>query len=349
MAKDVEAAEIDLALALASSPAVGRELARIEDECRNGALRLRDVLRDGAPRRREGQALLSLMASAESATSAELTAQLPSWRLHRRTLDRLAAAVARSDPSFHAVAAARRRADRAKAAFVHAYLPLVTSTARRYRRPGVELKDVEQEGTIGLMRAVDKFDFRRGVRFSVYARWWVRQQIHRGLVEHERIIRLPLGVVETEQRVRRGRRVFHNQHGRTPDARELATTSGLTADAITSSDSVVLQPVHLDAAVSGGEGMPLVDSLTDHAPWLDDHVAIARRTKTLHALVDALPPRDREVLRLRFGLEDGHERSLQEIGDRFAVTRERIRRIEARALRKLQYDAERAFGSFLAA
>ena len=241
------------------------------------------------------------------------------------------------------VDSARQDADRATRELVQSNLRIVVTFARRYR--GMPLVDLIQEGNLGLLRAVDKFDHRRGLRFSTYAAWWIRHALGRALADQSKMIRLPVHLTGAVQRVRRAQERLFREHGRTASPDELATRTGLPVEQVRRALDVVAQPISLETPVSGagGEGgSELGDFVVDHdAPNADDLVAESELRVETKALLSELPEREAEIIRLRFGLGGGTQRTLEEIGARMSLSRERARQLERDALKKLRVASEK--------
>jgi RNA polymerase sigma factor (sigma-70 family) len=248
--------------------------------------------------------------------------------------------------AFAARLAAIRQQDRlvreTKRQMIEANLRLVVSVAKRYRRSGIPFLDLIQDGNIGLIKAVDRFQYRRGFRFSTYATWWIRQSITRGIANRARTIRIPVHMVETLNRLARTRQALSDTLGREPTPGELAQHMRMPAARIRELLEAPGHTVSLQAPIGDEAGTPLGDLLEDTqiAPADTDLVRGDLATRVERAL-GVLSDREREVLRLRFGLGDTHVHTLEEVGARFSVTRERIRQIETAALRKLQRLGER--------
>jgi RNA polymerase primary sigma factor len=233
--------------------------------------------------------------------------------------------------------AAVRDGDEARARFVRANLRLVIWVARRYRNAGLPLGDLVQEGNLGLMRAVETFDHRKGFTFSTYATWWIRQRIGRALADTSRTIRLPGHVAEALTVLGRISAELLESLGREPTPEELAKASGFTLERVRQCLRAEPDLVSLSAGV-GEDGGELVDLLADPTATVpEDAALLAVESEALRASLGRLRDREREVIELRYGFLDGSPRTLEEVGRRFAVTRERARQIEAKALTKLRH------------
>jgi RNA polymerase primary sigma factor len=280
--------------------------------------------------RRHGDRIQHLALEAKRTRTAALTRELRALQeeagLPRRELVALLDQIERSD----------RLVRQAKRELMEANLRLVVSVAKRYLGSDLSLLDLVQEGNIGLMKAVDRFQYRRGFKFSTYATWWIRQAITRAIADHSRTIRIPVHMVETLNRISRVNRNMINEMGREPTPEELAQRTGVPAKKVRLILESSRKPLSLETPI--GEDSELGDFLEDKSAGSpNDSLLTQDLGVQVERALGTLSPKEKEILRLRFGIGEEGEHTLEEVGKRFAVTRERIRQIEAKALRKLRH------------
>ncbi|MCL2724279.1 MAG: sigma-70 family RNA polymerase sigma factor [Polyangiaceae bacterium] len=355
LAKRLERADLAISRALLGSPAGREELLDVACALRDDEARIEDVERNpGVTDDDLATRIERAVLAASRRSTARSQPRTFGLRFHPRTVNHIVSALAdRADrdprsaslrETLAVIDKWQAEANRTTAEFIQANLRIVVTFARRYR--GLPLVDLIQEGNLGLLRAVDKFDYRRGLRFSTYAAWWIRHALSRALADQSKIIRLPVHLTGTVQRVRRAEERLLRETGREPTPVDLAARTGLPIEQIRRALEVVAQPISLEtpagSASGDKDGAELGDFVADaSAQPADDAVANNELRDEAQLLLAELPEREAEVIRLRFGLGGGVQRTLEEIGERLSLSRERARQLERDALRKLRVVSEK--------
>lgn len=370
VAQTIEEAEESLFVTLAESPIALGELAAMAEELRQGLIPLVEFAPIAMDEGRESQEVVTVTLEAvkkaqEARTEAaandapgtdglrDFVAMGRKLGLSRRAVEILLNRLAGSDAPhahasddapmawFGAMRGHKKRLDRARDVLIEANLGMVVWMANKRVRHGLSLADLVQEGSLGLLRAAEKYDYRRGIRFNTYASWWIRHFINRALSDQSRTIRIPVHLLEARSQVRRALQAFRQEYGRSPTETELAERAGVSVDKVQAVLAIPSEPTSMDAPAGPESDGRIGDFVPDpDAKSAVDWIADAHAERRLRHLLTTLTPREREVLELRFGIDRSGGLTLAEIGQRFSLSRERIRQIEAEALLRLRDQAK---------
>jgi RNA polymerase primary sigma factor len=376
LSQRIEAGEREALQALLDTPQSSESLHGLASELREGRILPSELVRNApedADEEGNRERLVRLLERASSAASAKTTrdadtaaarerlrrrrgriaSELSDERFERSVFERLARGLRfrrADDRARRAFARGRREAQIAVHEFVGANFGLVITYARRFVGQGLDMHDLVQEGQLGLIRAVEKFDWRRGHRFSTYAAWWVRQAMARALADQSKTIRVPVHLLESRHKLERVRRAMEQQGRSDPSDEDLARESGLPIDKVRAIRGLVREPLRLEAPLGDdGDSGQLGDRVADpRSPAPDEQIANQRMEVQARALLEHLSPREQQLLKLRFGMDGGPGQTLEEVGKSFNLSRERVRQIEAAALKKLRaLSEERDLGSYI--
>ncbi len=328
--------------------AVGNRISSLFQEyrlCSKGILSVADAVKELAQKFNKVRVVArqqELLIAARRHQLEQSEGAISSTEIEQRVTLELAETIGVSWPAFievqQDIETGREMAKQARETLVRANLRLVISVSKKFMNRGMQLPDLIQEGNIGLMKAVEKYDYKRGYKFSTYATWWIRQAITRGIADQGRTIRLPVHMIETINRLLRFSKDFQRVENREPTPEEMAAQLGTDVDRVHVALKTAKDAISLDAPVSDEEDTLLSDFIEDHAqPDPQERSVTESLKRCLCKVMGSLTPREEKVLRMRYGIEIGCDHTLEEVGQCFAVTRERIRQIEAQALKKLRH------------
>lgn len=328
--------------------AVGNEISDLFKDyrlCSKGILSVADAVKELAQKFNKVRVVTrqrELLQAARMQSLEEQGSQVDPAEIEQRITLELAETIGISWPAFveaqEEIEMGRETAKQAKEVLVRANLRLVISVAKKFMNRGMQLPDLIQEGNIGLMKAVEKYDYKRGYKFSTYATWWIRQAVTRGIADQGRTIRLPVHMIETINRMLRFSKDFQRAESREPTPEEMADQLGTDVEKVYVALKTAKDAISLDAPVGDEEDTLLSDFIENHAhPDPQEQSVTESLKRCLCKVMGSLSPREEKVLRMRYGIEIGCDHTLEEVGQCFAVTRERIRQIEAQALKKLRH------------
>ncbi len=301
--------------------------------------KIRQTVEELKPTEREVSRLERRVEGARGDGHRELTKELRHFRSRLNEIEeRTQSTAAELKRTYQTIISGEKESDAAKRELIEANLRLVVSIAKKYTNRGLQFLDLIQEGNIGLMKAVDKFEYQRGYKFSTYATWWIRQAITRAIADQARTIRIPVHMIETINKLIRTSRQLVQEYGREPTSEEIAKRMDIPVVKVRKVLKIAQEPISLETPIGEEEDSHLGDFIEDRGVISPAEAVININLKEqTESVLKTLTPREEKVIKMRFGLDDGSEHTLEEVGQSFAVTRERIRQIEAKALRKLRH------------